>query len=309
MSQKQPRNITASVRQRLRNFAQAQQEDFQAVLTRYASERLLYRLHQSQHGDRFILKGALLFTLWSNEPHRATRDLDLLCQGDNAIPHLEQIFREICETLVEADGLDFQAATVRGEQIREDQEYEGVRIKLNCYLTGTPTRLDIQVDIGFGDAVFPQAKVIQFPGILSGFPTPSLKTYPPETVVAEKFQAMVTLGIANSRMKDFYDIWYLCQHFTFDGMLLSQALQATFDRRRTPLPKELPLALSSEFADDVAKQTQWRAFLRKNKLQANEMTLGNVIAGLQVFLMPPARFVADGQEFRQIWQPGGSWQL
>jgi hypothetical protein len=179
MSQRQPRNLAASVRQRLQNFAQTQREDFQSVLTRYALERFLYRLDQFEHRDRFILKGALLFTLWGNEPHRATRDLDLLCQGDNASGHLEQVFQDICRTQVEDDGLDFKAETVRGELIKEDQKYEGVRIKLNAFLTGTLTRIDIQVDIGFGDAVTPQAEVAEFPTILEGFPAPSLKTYPP----------------------------------------------------------------------------------------------------------------------------------
>ena len=282
MSQNQPRNIAASVRQRLRNLAQERQEDFQNILTRYALERFLYRLNQSKHQDKFILKGAMLFTLWSNEPHRATRDLDLLCHGDNTVKHLEQVFQEICQTQVEDDGLDFKAETVQGKQIKEDQEYEGVRIKLNAFLTGTSTRLDLQIDIGFGDAVTPQVRVAAFPIILEGFPAPSLKTYPPETVIAEKFQAMVALGIANSRMKDFYDIWYLCQNFRFEGVTLSQAIKATFDRRRTPLPKEPPLALTAEFSEDAAKQAQWKAFIRKGKLKTSKETLSEIIAVLPI---------------------------
>ncbi|MGB8699390.1 MAG: nucleotidyl transferase AbiEii/AbiGii toxin family protein [Thermosynechococcaceae cyanobacterium] len=308
MSQEPPQNLAASVRQRLLNVAQAQQEDFQNVLTRYALERCLYRLDQSEHRDRFVLKGALLFTLWGNAPHRPTRDLDLLCQGNNAITHLEQVFREICQTPVQDDGLDFKAESVRGQQIKEAQEYEGVRIKLNTFLTGTPTRIDLQVDIGFGDTVTPQAKVAQFPTILAGFPAPSLKTYPAETVIAEKFQAMAILGIANSRMKDFYDIWYLSQHFEFDGIALGQAIQATFDRRRTPLPEKLPLALSAEFSEDAAKQAQWNAFIRKAKLKAGQTSLGEVIAVLRDFLMPPVQAVRHGRRFELIWQPGGFWQ-
>jgi predicted nucleotidyltransferase component of viral defense system len=308
MSQNYPRNIAASVRQRLRNLAQSQQEDFQSILTRYALERFLYRLHQSNHQDRFILKGAMLFTLWSNEPHRATRDLDLLCHGDNAIPPLEQVFQEICQTQVEDDGLDFKAETVQGKQIKEDQEYEGVRIKLNAFLTGTSTRLDLQIDIGFGDAVTPQVRVAEFPTILEGFPAPSLKTYPPETVIAEKFQAMVSLGIANSRMKDFYDIWYLCQNFNFEGITLSRAIKATFDRRITPLPTELPLALTPEFSKDAAKQAQWKAFIRKGKLKTSGETLGQIIAVLQDFLMPPTQAAAQGQELELTWPPSGPWQ-
>jgi predicted nucleotidyltransferase component of viral defense system len=308
MSQNPAHNIAASVRQRLRNLAQAQQEDFQGILTRYALERFLYRLHQSDHRDRFILKGAMLFTLWSSEPHRATRDLDLLCNGDNAIAHLEQVFQEICETQVEDDGLDFKAETVQGKQIKENQEYEGVRIKLNAFLTGTSTRLDLQIDIGFGDAVTPQVRVAEFPTILDGFPAPSLKTYPPETVIAEKFQAMVALGIANSRMKDFYDVWYLCQNFRFEGVTLSQAIQATFDRRRTPLPAKPPLALTGEFSEDAAKQAQWKAFIQKGKLKTSEETLGEVITVLKDFLMPPTQATTQGKELELIWLPTGPWQ-
>lgn len=308
MTQNPPRNIAASVRQRLRNLAQERQEDFQNILTRYALERFLYRLHQSEHRDRFILKGAMLFTLWSNEPHRATRDLDLLCHGDNAIAPLEQVFQEICQTQVEDDGLDFKAETVQGKQIKEDQEYEGVRIKLNAFLTGTSTRLDLQIDIGFGDAVTPQVRVAAFPTILEGFPAPSLETYPPETVIAEKFQAMVALGIANSRMKDFYDIWYLCQNFRFEGITLSRAIKATFDRRRTPLPIESPLALTAEFSEDASKQAQWKAFIRKGKLKASEETLSEIIAVLQNFLIPPTQAVAQGKQFELFWSPSELWQ-
>ncbi len=184
------------------------------------------------------------------------------------------MFQEICQAQVEDDGLDFKAETVQGKQIKENQEYKGVRIKLNAFLTGTFTRLDLQIDIGFGDAVTPQVRVAEFPTILEGFPAPSLKTYPPETVIAEKFQAMVSLGIANSRMKDFYDIWYLCQNFRFEGVTLSQAIKATFDRRKTPLPAEPPLALTAEFSEDAAKQAQWKAFIRKGKFKTSEDNVG-----------------------------------
>jgi hypothetical protein len=218
------------------------------------------------------------------------------------------VFQEICQTQVEDDGLDFKAETVQGKQIKEDQEYEGVRIKLNALLTGTSTRLDLQIDIGFGDAVTPQVRVAEFPTILEGFPAPSLKTYTPETVIAEKFQAMVTLGIANSRMKDFYDIWYLCQNFMFEGITLSRAIQATFDRRKTPLPAEPPFALTAEFSEDAAKQAQWKAFIRKGKLKTREETLGEIIATLQDFLMPPTQAAPQGKAFELIWPPTGPWQ-
>lgn len=303
------RNLAASVRQKLLDLSKARQEEFQSVLTRYALERLLYRLHESKHRDRFILKGAMLFTLWSNEPHRATRDLDLLCQGENSIAHLEQVFQDICKTPVEDDGLDFQAETVKGELIKEKQAYEGVRIKLRSVLTGTKTQISVPVDIGFGDAVVPGVDIVEFPVMLPRLPAPLLKTYPRETVIAEKFQAMVSLGIANSRMKDFYDLWWLSQNFDFSGSVLGQAIKATFDRRQTKVPIEPPLALTAEFFEDAAKQTQWQAFIRKGKLSGNRETFANIVMKLQDFLMPPTLAIAQDRNFDNLWLPGGPWAI
>jgi predicted nucleotidyltransferase component of viral defense system len=303
------RNIAASVRQKLLNLANAQQEDFQGILTRYALERLLYRLSQSKHRDRFTLKGAMLFTLWSDEPHRATRDLDLLGEGDNSIPHLEQVFRDICSVPVEEDGLHFRAETVNGEQIKGDKEYQGVRLKLNAVLIGMSTRIAIQVDIGFGDAIFPAIQEAQFPVILTGFSAPLLNTYPRETVIAEKFQAMVLLGIANTRMKDFYDIWYLSQNFMFEGKLLSQSIKATFERRKTDLPTALPLALTAEFFEDTAKQTQWKAFIRKGKFLMGQENFVPVATQLKAFLMPPTIAIAQEEVFDCEWPPSGPWKM
>lgn len=303
----QPRNVAASVRQRLKNLATQQREEFQAILTRYALERLLYRLSRAGYRDTFILKGALLFSVWSEEPHRATRDVDLLGRGDNTISHLEQIFREICRGQVEEDGLEFNEDTVRCQKIKEDQEYEGVRINLQAFLTGTRTRIELQIDIGFGDAITPAPLDLEFPTLLD-FPSPEVRTYPRETVVAEKFQAMVMLGMANSRMKDFYDLWFLSQKFEFEGKVLSQAIKATFERRRTPLPKAPPLALTSEFSEEATKVTQWNAFQRKGKLKTEGKTLSEVVAILQDFLMPPSLAVSQGDPFEQIWFPAGTWQ-
>ena len=309
-------NVAASVRQKLLDLSKQRQENFMGLLTRYALERLLYRLHQSEKcddfrsasGHHFILKGAMLFTLWSRQPHRATCDLDLLCYGDPSVTHLEQLFQAICQTPVTDDGLDFQAETIKGERIKERQEYEGVRIKLTAVLTGTNTRIPIQVDIGFGDAIVPSVEETQFPVILDRFPAPILRTYPRETVIAEKFQAMVNLGIANSRMKDFYDLWYLSQHFAFQGSLLSQAIQATFERRRTTLPSETPLALTAEFFEDQAKQTQWKAFVRKGQLFGGQDSFANVVTNLQEFLVPPTLALSQAKPFANHWVPGGPWQ-
>ncbi|HIK12393.1 MAG TPA: nucleotidyl transferase AbiEii/AbiGii toxin family protein [Oscillatoriaceae cyanobacterium M33_DOE_052] len=300
-----PRNLAASVRQRLLNLAKEQTEDFQAILTRYVLERLLYRLSQSPYRDRFILKGAILFSVWSNQPHRATRDIDLLGYGDNTIQNLQQIFQDICRLEVEEDGLEFQAETVKGTTIKEKQEYGGVRVNLTAIME--KARIPIQIDIGCGDAVTPAPVEEELPTLLK-FPCPKLRIYPRETVIAEKFHAMVTLGIANSRMKDFYDIWFLAQNFPFSGVTLSQAIKATFDRRTTKLPARIPLALTLEFAEDAAKLAQWQAFLKKGKLTANPLNLSEVIAIIDKFLMPPNRALVLGESFNYMWLPGGNWQ-
>ena len=287
------------------NVARTQNEDFQLVLTRYALERLLYRLSRSEHRDVFVLKGAMLFQLWSRQPHRPTRDLDLLGRGDNSIPRFERIFREVCDLTVEEDGLVFSAESVRGETIKEDQEYEGLRLTLDCRLENA--RIPIQIDIGFGDVVTPVATEVTYP-VLLDFPAPILPAYSRESVVAEKFQAMVMLGIANSRMKDFYDLWVLSRQFEFQGPLLCQGIRATFARRRTPVPAKLPVALSPEFAQDRVKQTQWRAFIGKGKLDLGGIGLEEVVDGLRGFLMPVAQAVAAGEILEMAWPALGPWQ-
>lgn len=303
----QPQNLAASVRQRLLNLAQAQQENFNLVLTRYGIERLLYRLTQSPFGDRFILKGAMLFTIWSNTPHRMTKDVDLLSRGDNSIENIETIFREICQLEVFPDGLAFDETSVKGTLIKADQEYPGVRIILTAFITNTRTRINLQVDVGFGDIVTPTPQLINLPTLLPDFPTAQLYAYSKETVIAEKFEAMVLLGIGNTRMKDFYDLWYLSQNFTFQGDLFCQAIIATFDRRRTPIPISIPLALSSEFANDETKQQQWLAFVRKGKLSEDNLVLPQIVSLLQDFLVPPTTAIVQQVKFNLFWSPGQGW--
>jgi len=198
------RNVAASVRQRLRNLARQRGVDFQYLLVRYGMERLLYRFSRSEACDHFVLKGAALFSLWTDQPHRATRDIDLLGHGDNSIEHLEEVFRQICEVTVEDDGLTFFPDSVRGQVISPHDEYEGVRLTLTALLE--KARIPLQVDIGFGDTVTPEPTVVEYP-VLLDLPPPVLRAYSRETVVAEKFQAMVSLGMGNSRMKDFFDLW------------------------------------------------------------------------------------------------------
>ncbi len=306
MKSAQPSGVAASVRQRLLNLAHQQRRDFQDVLRRYAIERLLYRLSQSEYANQFILKGAMLFTLWSGTPQRATQDLDLLGYGERSIAHFEEIFRRLCQLeLDEPDGLEWQPDLLKIQPIREEDQYQGLRVHLVARLA--VARIPVQIDIGFGDAVTPAPEIVSFPTLLS-FPAPQVRSYPRETVVAEKFQVMVALELVNSRIKDFYDLWVLARHFAFDGPTLCRALQATFERRSTRLPATPPVAFTSIFAQDREKQRLWQAFLRKNQLEAEGATLSDVVALLEQFLLPPAAAQATAQPFEYHWPAGGPWQ-
>jgi predicted nucleotidyltransferase component of viral defense system len=305
MNRRAVTNVAASVRSRLLHLAREQEEDFGLLLSRYAIQRLLYRLSQSRHAEDFILKGAQLFAVWMETPHRTTRDLDLLCRGTPVLARVEGVFRELCQQQVAPpDGLTFRADSVRAEATRETAAYDGIRVLLEYELSGARDR--VQVDVGFGDAVVPPPESVVLPALLD-LPAPPLRAYPREAVVAEKYEAMVTLGLLNSRMKDFYDVWGLARQFCFEGERLCQALGATFSRRGTPLPSEPPVALSSEFSESPEKQTQWRAFLRRTKLPA-ETDLAVVGAGLRAFLLPPTRALLSGEPFLMVWSPPQPWQ-
>jgi predicted nucleotidyltransferase component of viral defense system len=297
-------DIGASIRARLLNKAKAEGQDFNLVLTRYALERLLYRLGSSSHAERFLLKGALLFDLWFDIPHRPTRDLDLLGFGPAEIPILEAVFRDLCVGASEPnDGIRFQAETVRGMEIRKEANYAGIRVTLAGLLAGA--RCSVQVDVGFGDAVTPAPEPVDYPVILPELPTPRLRAYPRYTVVAEKLDALVTLGIANSRMKDYFDLWVLARQADFDGYILTQAIRATFDRRATQMPDGVPFGLTPDFAEDRQKQIQWQAFLRKNAL--GQVSLPEVLDMLRRFLLPPFHAARDCTVFASMWLPGRSW--
>ena len=253
-----PRNIGASVRQRLLNLAHARGQPMELLLTRYALERLLHRLSLSPHRERFVLKGAMLLATWFDEPHRATRDVDLLGFGDAAEDALLGTFREIMAVEVD-DGVSFDLKGLRIEAIREEVEYGGSRLRTTAALAGG--RIPITVDIGFGDAVEPGIEDIDLP-VLLYMPSPHLRSYPPETVIAEKFHAMVALGRANSRMKDYYDVWMLTNAFDLEPERLRRAIAATFARRNTEIPASVPDGLSDVFSADPGKQRQWDAFAR-----------------------------------------------
>ncbi len=304
MNDKRGENTAASMRDRLLSLARKRGEDFQLLLTQYGLERLLYRLSQSNYRDRFILKGAMLFMVWSDQPHRPTRDVDFLGFGDSSELSLQAIFQELCNFPVEDDGITLAPESVRVEAIRDESEYGGMRVKLFGDLAGA--RISIHADIGFGDVVTPEAREIEYPTLLDT-PTPRLRAYPRETVVAEKYQALVNLGMANSRMKDFYDIWVIARSFDFDGSILSEAVGNTFSCRRTPLPKQTPSGFSPEFYEDRQKNMQWNAFLRKGMLVATPLSLEDTCHFLEKFLVPPTQALVCEENFTLKWKPGGPW--
>lgn len=298
-------NIAASVRQRLLNLARQRREEFGLLLTRYALERLLYRISRSEYRQTFILKGALLFDLWVHEAHRPTRDADFLAHGESTPARFETIFTELCTQPVEDDGLLFDPSTVQAIRIKEDADYEGVRVTFVGTLANA--RIPVQIDIGFGDAITPAPKEIAFPTLLD-LPKPVLLTYPKETVVAEKFEAMVKLAIANSRMKDFYDLQVLAATFDFESDLLLNAIERTFERRKTPLPADrLPLAFTPEFWQDEAKNRQWNTFITKNRLYVKPVSLEQAISEIREFLDPLLRQEHDGNRKSSVWRAGGAW--
>lgn len=262
------RNLAASIRTRLKQHANASKQDFNLTLTQYGLERLLYRLSISQHAANYLLKGALLFALWYDQPHRPTRDADLLGYGPDDIETAVAAFREISQIEVE-DGVAFEPASVRGSEIRKETGYGGVRIDLQAKLDGA--RIALQVDIGFGDTVTPAPETVDYPTLLDNLPAPRLRAYPKHTVVAEKFHAVCLLSMANTRMKDYFDLWVLLTEDTLDPGELLGAAQATFTRRGLTIPEEIPAGLSDTFARDATKQQQWAAFLKKNRLPAMDL--------------------------------------
>jgi predicted nucleotidyltransferase component of viral defense system len=279
---KQLRNSGASVRARLLNLAKQRNQPFELLLVRYTLERLLYRLSLSKYRERFVLKGAMLIASWVDDPHRPTRDLDFLGFGDSDPGATIAAFREICS--IEAkDAVVFDIEGLAVDRIRDEQEYGGLRIKTNATVDGAKIR--VLIDIGFGDAVEPGLTEIDLPVLLDQ-PAPRLRAYAYETVIAEKFQAMVFLGRANSRMKDFYDVWLLARSHEFRGDRLARAIAATFARRKTEIPVERPDALTSAFAEDQTKQQQWAGFLRD--VSQNPGSLAEMTEALAAFLMPHA---------------------
>lgn len=277
-----PKNLPASVKARLLNLAESRQESFNELQVRYGIERLLYRLGQSRHADRLLLKGAMLFVLWDGRTPRPTRDVDFLGFGEIEKEAVASVFREIIATPVAPDGMEFMPQTVTAEEIREGKEYGGIRVRLVAHL-GTG-RIPLQIDVGSGDAVTPGPENTDFP-VLLDFPSPRVRAYPVYTVVAEKFEAIVSLGIRNTRMKDFHDLWFLSRRFDFDGETLHRALLATFGRRKTSLDGEL-LPFTAGYISDADRQVQWQGFLTRNGLNGPPVKFPEVMTALRKFIGP-----------------------
>lgn len=302
MTKRTPANLPASVHQLLLNRARQTHRPFNELLQYYAMERFLYRLSKSPYAARFILKGALMFTAWKLESYRPTKDIDLLGKTANQVESVVAIAREVCAQPVAPDGLVFNPATVKGARIAEDANYEGVRIRFQSTLGAA--RVTLQLDIGFGDVIVPAPQPIEYPTLLD-FEAPRLCGYSRESMVAEKFESLVTLGVLNSRMKDFFDIWILSRQSEFDGQTLGNAIAKTFSHRGTKLVPE-PVGLTAKFADDPTKKSQWRGFVRKSRLDASP-ELAEVIVNIASFLGPLVTALNAGKSFRGKWTPPGPW--
>ena len=298
------KGLPISVQVRLVQHAKATGIDPNVVLARYAAERFLYRLSRSRYADRFVLKGALLMLVWLGETIRPTRDADLLGFGEVTQESLTRIFTDVCNVDVEPDGLQFLPSSIRIAPIRPEDAYGGLRATIQARLGNA--RLHVQVDVGIGDAVVPDPEWMEYPSLLD-FPMPRLKAYRPETAIAEKLHAMVVLGEANSRMRDFFDIYALSKHHHFDADVLVRAVRATFERRRTQIPESLPLAMTPVFAAISAKQAQWHGFLGKSGISAAPANLNDVVLGIATFLEPIIKAARAGPTLERAWVPGGPW--
>ncbi len=296
-----PKNMSASVRQRLLNRARSDRRPFNELLQYYAMERFLYRLSRSVHVDRFILKGALMLRVWRSPELRPTMDIDMLGRTSNGEADIVAQIKDILTADVETDGLAFDPASIQAERITEDADYEGIRIRFLGALGSA--RINMQLDIGFGDIVYPEPEKSDLPTMLD-FPAPRLLCYSRESSIAEKFEAMVRLGTLNSRMKDFYDIWLLSRQFDFDGPRLTEAVRLTFERRGTKLPAEID-AFTELFVE--AKQAQWAAFRKRLGQERVPVSFKEIAASVDSFLSPIAAVFSSGKQSPTNWPSPGPW--
>jgi len=305
VSQKNVKNIAASIRQRLLNKAKESSRPFNELLQYYALERFLYRLSVSKYADKFILKGALLFAVWRQSQIRSTVDIDLLGKINNEPEAVTKVFQEICKVKVEDDGLRFDDSSVTAEQITVDADYQGVRVQLYGYL-GT-ARIRVQVDIGFSDVITPGPERYDYPTILDSS-EPKLNCYNKETMIAEKLQAMVKLDILNSRMKDIYDIWVLSRQSGFNGASLQKSIINTFKRRETDVTEDVAIFTERYYQNDE-KLKQWQGFLRKSKVSDIPQDLGCITGDIKAFIQPVLISIVHKKEFKKTWKPESQkWQ-
>lgn len=305
MTKRGTTNLAASVHQRLLNLAKTSGRPFNELLVYYGIERFLYRLSLSRFGERFVLKGALTLLVWQTPLTRPTRDIDLLGSTSNDLEAIRTIFADVCQQPVDDDGLVFDATSVTTERIAEDADYEGVRARFLGRLGNA--RIAMQIDIGFSDVITPAPIPVLYPVIL-GQPAPHLMAYNRETAIAEKLEAMVSLGELNTRMKDFFDVWLLAHNYDFDGAALASAVTGTFQRRQTPV-EAAPVCFSEVFTRNPTKATQWSAFIRNARLTDAPRGFEDAIAIIIQFAGPVLSAVATGQNFQQIWRHPGPWQV
>jgi predicted nucleotidyltransferase component of viral defense system len=301
---KEVKNIEASIKARLKNKAQETNRPFAEVMQYYGMERFLYRFSKSKYADKFVLKGGLLFAVWQIPDRRTTLDIDFLARFDNEVETIEKVMRDACETRVDPDGLKFDSQTVKGMKIKEDADYEGVRVKFTGFLDRA--EIPMQIDVGFGDIVYPKTKVIDYPVILD-FPKPHLNGYPQESVISEKFEAMIKLGLLNSRMKDFYDIWLMTRRFEFKGANIASAIKKTFNNRKTDIPNKKPLFADEIYDEKSDRQTLWNAFLKKGDIQHAPKTLSETAKVIERFLIEPIEALNENITFEKTWKQPRGW--
>ncbi len=304
MSKEIKKNLAHSIFQLLYNQAKAQNEDFNLLLSRYGMERFLYRLSISRYSDVFILKGASLFLAWRGQNYRVTRDIDLLGLETPDKQELIKAFHHICSIDCKNDGISFDPDSLKVEEIREGQKYDGFRVTLTGFLQ--KAKIPLQVDIGFGDIITPDPEQIEYPTLLDGAKL-ILKAYPRYSMLAEKLEAIIALGLANSRMKDFYDICLLSTLFSYDGKILHKAVKNTMQRRGTFAPNFPPFAFTSAFYENVQKQLQWKAFTEKNNPEPKIADLASAVSIISRFLSPILTSLQTEVSFEQVWDPGKGW--
>ncbi len=306
MTDRKPTNLAASVRQRLKNISDATSRPFSEVLQWYAIERFLARFSNTRHRDSYLLKGAALLRVWQELPARPTMDVDLGFQGVVSVEDAKLLVSDCVRAEVEPDGLEFDPRSIEAEPIRIAREYPGVRVRCRGLL-GT-ARVVVQIDIGFGDSVVPQPELIEYPTLLN-FQPARILAYRPETVIAEKLEAIVSLGLRTSRMKDYFDLSWLLKHNEFDGATMAEAVKATFSRRKTEIPEEVPEGLGQGVLESQDKQRQWRAFLRRMRIDLDLVPFEDAVETIRAFATPLFRTLSSGEVSSGTWQPKAGWHL